>query len=83
MLYRPTNKPILQNFYFRDPDDEDKRKIGSKDGLKVSSSSVIGSMLGSRSSQPYASISSMDDSLCVKFQIIGIIVKKEINLFCV
>lgn len=57
-IFRPTNKPILQNFYFRNPDDEDKHKIGSKS----TSPNSFGSMLGSRSSQPYASIASMDDT---------------------
>ena len=78
LFYRPTNKPILQNFYFRNPDDEDKLKIRSKSGLKGSSSSIVGSMLGSRSSQPYASIANMDDSLYVKFKIIGIGLPKTI-----
>ena len=55
--FRPTNKPILQNFYFRNPDDEGKQKIGQKS----SSSNSLASMLGSRSSQPYTAIASMGD----------------------
>ena len=60
-LFRSQEKPILQNFYFRNPDDNKENTKRNKP--HKSSSNALESIFGSGSSQPYASVASFDDSL--------------------
>ena len=60
-LFRSQEKPILQNFYFRNPDDN--KETTKKNKQHKSSSNPLESIFGSGSSQPYGSVASIDDSL--------------------
>ena len=60
-LFRSQEKPILQNFYFRNPDDNEEAT--KRNAKRKSSSNPLESIFGSGSSQPYGSVASIDDSL--------------------
>ena len=67
LSFRPTEKPILQNFYFTNPPshgEKDTRGSASK-----SSSHLFGSLWGSDSSQPYASVARVNDNMKVSSKI--------------